>query len=242
VRIALAFLVVACLLPRSAHAGRSFYGWFYGTEVMPERGVELQTWIFEENDKYGTHAKETGLWLGTVVGVTDQLELTLPLELEWLTDDTRTTFTLRRFGIEARYRFASQDAAEAPPVVPLIRVAAKRDVSVRDLVRLEAEGTLSYDMGPLQAVADLGFVSEITPSITHNELRPGVGLSVRATTELRVGAEVYSELSFNSQSESWATIGPNLAWTHGRFWLSGVFGIGIYHVRTAPRVMWGIAF
>jgi hypothetical protein len=242
VRIAMAFLIVACLLPRSAHAGRSFYGWFYGTEVMPERGVELQTWIFEENDRYGTHTKETDWWIGTVVGVTDQLELTLPIEMEWLADTTRTTFTLRRFGLEARYRFASQDPAEAPPLVPLIRAAVKRDISVRDLVRLEAEGTLSYDVGALQAVADLGFVAEITPSATHSQVRPGVGLSLRATSELRVGAEVYSELSFNSQSESWAVVGPNLSWTHGRFWFSGAFGIGVYHVKTAPRVMWGIAF
>ena len=49
VRTALALLIAASVLPRSAHAGRSFYGWLYGTEVMPERGAEIQTWITEEN-------------------------------------------------------------------------------------------------------------------------------------------------------------------------------------------------
>ncbi len=62
------------------------------------------------------------------------------------------------------------------------------------------------------------------------------------TSELRLGGEIYSELSLDTQSDSWAAIGPNLSWTHGRFWLSGAFGIGLYHVQTAPRVMWGIAF
>jgi hypothetical protein len=239
----MAFLLVVCVLPRAAHAGRSFYGWFYGTEVVPERGVELQTWVLEENDKYGTQARETSLWWGVVVGVTDQLELTLPLELEWRADDMdKTTFTFRRFGIEARYRLAPQDAVEAPPIVPLIRVAAKRDVSVRDLLRLEGDGVVSYDAGPVNAVVDLGAIAEIAPGSTHSEVRPSAGISFRATSELRVGAEVYSELSLDAKKESWAVVGPNLAWTHGRFWFSGAFGIGVYHVRTAPRVMWGIAF
>jgi len=242
----MAVLLVACLLPRAAHAGRSFYGWFYGTEVLPERAVELQTWVLEENDKYDTHEKETSLWTGPAIGVTDQLELTLPLEMEWIDNGTRTFFTFRRYGLEARYRFAPQDAVEAPPIVPLIRLAAKRDVSQRDVVRVEADATVSYDVEAVQVVADLGFVGELaptrTPSEAHTELRPAVGVSVRATHELRLGGELYSELSLDSKKESWAAVGPNLSWTHGRFWVSGAFGIGIYHMRTAPRVMWGIAF
>jgi len=243
VRIVMAFLVVACLLPRTAHAGRSFYGWLYGTEVLPERGVELQTWIIEQNEKYGAQDKESSLWWGPLIGVTDQLELALPIEMEWaITDDNATSFTFRRFGIEARYRLVSVDPADAPPLVPLIRVAAKRDVSARDAVRAEADAVLSFEAGRLHALVDVGFVSDIRPHSRHSELRPGGGLSLRVAGELRLGAEVYSEISFDSLGESWAAAGPNLAWTHGRFWLSGAFGIGVYHVKVSPRVMWGIAF
>jgi hypothetical protein len=240
----LAALLVACLLPHTAHAGRSFYGWLYGTEVMPERSVELQTWVFEENDKYANHVKETSVWWGPLVGITDQLELSLPLELDWTTSDTAAapTFTLRRFGIEARYRLVTQDPAEAPSLVPLVRVAAKRDVSQRDDVRLEADAVVSYDRGPVNVLVDIGFISDVQPDTNHSEVRPGGGISIRTVGELRIGAEIYSELSLDSRRNSWAHVGPNLAWTHGRFWVSGAFGIGIYHVRTAPRVMWGIAF
>src|SRR5204862_2855610 len=116
-------------------------GWLFGTEVMPERGVELQTWIQEENDKYGTRTKETWVSWAALVGVTDQLELALPVELDWaaveqMDGTTRTSFTFKRFGIEARYRMAPQDPAEAPPLVPLLRLAVKRDVISRDSVRL----------------------------------------------------------------------------------------------------------
>jgi hypothetical protein len=244
VRIALGILIAVCCVPRISHAGRSFYGWLYGTEVLPERGVELQTWILETNDKYGSHAKESSIWWGPLIGVTDQLEIALPIELEWLTseDPARTVFTFRRFGIEARYRLVSFDPGDPPAFAPLVRVAVKRDVSMRDDVRVEGDLVASYDLGPLDALADVGFISDITPRDHHSEIRPGGGLSLRLSGELRVGGEVYSEMSADSRGESWAAAGPDLSWTHGRFWFSGAFGIGIYHVKVAPRVMWGIAF
>jgi hypothetical protein len=243
VRTALVVLIVASALPRAAHAGRTYYGWVNSAEVLPERGVELQTWIHEENDKYGAQAKETWLWWGPAIGVTDQLELSLPLEMVWSTQDGGPTrFTFRRYGLEARYRLAPADPVEAPALVPLVRLAVKRDVVVRDDLRVEANVVASYDAGPLNVVADVGFVGDVTPNDRHLELRPSAGSSLRATDELRVGAEFYAELSFDSASESWAVVGPNLAWTHGRFWLAGSFGIGVYHVKIAPRVVWGIAF
>lgn len=238
-RIALLVLLAACLLPRTAHAGRRYYGWLYGTEVLPERGVELQTWILEANDKYGTRSKESSIWWGPLVGVTDQLELSFPIEMEWTTDATRTRFTFRRFGIEAYYRLVS---ADAPAFVPLVRLAAKRDVSVRDDVRFEGDALASYETGPVHVLVDLGFIADIAPGVRHTEVRPSGGMSVRVAGDFRIGAEVYSELSLDSHGESWAAVGPNVAWTHGRFWFSGAFGIGVYHIHTAPRVMWGIAF
>lgn len=242
-RTALPFLVVACLLPRTADAGRSFYGWLYGTEVMPERGVELQTWILEEGDKYDTHVKESSIWWGPLIGITDRLELALPIEMEWTRSDVdKASFTFKRFGVEARYRFVSQDPVDAPPFAPLVRVAVKRDVTTRDDVRVEADAVASYEVGAVHALVDIGFISDIMSDGQHSELRPGAGVSIRATDELRLGAEVYSELSLDSRGQSWAVVGPSVAWTHGRFWLSGAFGIGLYQIKVAPRVMWGIAF
>ena len=245
-RTVLALLLVACLVPRTADAGRSFYGWLYTTEVMPERSVELQTWILDESGKYGTSNKETWIWWGPVIGVTDQFELALPIELEWQSSEVdnvvKASFTFRRFGIEARYRLVSSDPAEAPSLVPLVRLAAKRDVIVRDRLRVEGDAVLSHDIGAFNAVIDIGVIADVATASTHTEVRPGGGISVRVASGLRLGVEAYSELSLDARGESWAVVGPNLAWTHGRFWLSGAFGIGVYHIRTAPRVMWGIAF
>lgn len=247
-RTVLAVVLLASVLPRAAHAGRTFYGWLYGTEVVPERGVELQTWVQDETDKYSTRNKETWLAWGPLVGVTDQIEIGLPIELEWADvpaatpPDRRVSFTFKRFGVEARYRLAPADPVEAPALVPLIRVAVKRDVTARSNVRVEGDAVLSYQAGTVQVVADVGVTGDLASSASHLELHPGIGISVLATGELRVGAEVYSELSLDVRSESWAMVGPDLSWTHGRFWVSGAFGIGLYRVQLSPRVIWGIGF
>lgn len=242
-RTALAFLLVACLWPRTADAGRSFYGWLYGTEVMPERGVELQTWILETNGRSPGDARSSSIWWGPLIGVTDQLELALPFELTSTGSDTADpAFSFRRYGIEARYRLVSSDPVDAPPLAPLVRIAAKRDVAEREMVRVEADAVVSYEVGAVHALIDVGLVGDLRSSSATWGLRPGGGVSVAVGEELRVGAELYSEINLDVASESWAAIGPNLAWTHGRFWLSASLGVGVYHVTTAPRLMWGIAF
>jgi len=229
----------------SASAGRTFYGWLYGTEVMPERGVEMQTWIYEVDDlETNNHSKTTSLWWGPLIGVTDQLELALPIEFEWISaDGMGTNFTLQRFGVEARYRFVSQDPEDMPPFAPLARLAIKRDVVLRDITRLEGDLVASYQAGDVHVLADLGIIGEVSADVQTFEARPGAGISINLVEELRIGAEFYSELELqNDDSKSWAGIGPNFAWTFGRFWLSGAFLVGIYHVKVAPRFMWGVAF
>lgn len=241
--MALVVAVVAALAPVEALAGRVYYGWLYGTEVMPERGAEIQTWVLEENGVGDAKEQKTLWWLGALVGVTDQLELAFPVEMEWTRSRVADpNFTFSRWGAEARYRLITQDPVEAPAFAPLVRVALKRDVSDRGMLRPELDVIASYECGRVHALVDLGLVGEITRDRNDFEVRPGAGVSIRAVGDLRLGAEVYAELNLDSDGGSWAVVGPNLAWTHGRFWLSASYGIGVYNVRTAPRVMWGIAF
>ncbi|MDB4954697.1 MAG: hypothetical protein JWO36_2266 [Myxococcales bacterium] len=235
--------------PGSAHAGRTFYGWLYGTEVMPERGAELMTWVAEENGKnHEANASQTSWWIGPLIGITDQLELALPVEMSWGASDipgsAHTSFD--KFGVELRYRFVTQDPVDAPPLVPLLRVAVKRLVLARDTIRPEVDFVTSYQTGAVHALVDLGMIAEINGDSHQFEFHPGAGVSIAAVGDLRLGAEVFAEIALDglsSQSgESWAIAGPNLAWSHGRTWISATYGIGIYHISDAPKVQWGIAF
>jgi hypothetical protein len=229
--------------PGSAHAGRTFYGWLYGSEVMPERGVELQSWITDLNFE----GRAENSWLfGAQVGVTDQLELGFPLEIDWYRDPNQmpqagTRFA--RFGIEARYRFVTQDPVDAPAFVPLVRVGVKRLVADRHGVQPELDVVLAYETGIVQVLLDLGIVAQLSADEGETfQIRPGAGVSVLAAPDLRFGAEVFAHIP--NSGDSWFIAGPNMSWTHGRFWISGVFGIGLNQtvINTAPRVQWGIAF
>ena len=232
--------------PGSAHAGRTFYGWLYGTEVMPERGAELQSWITEENFE---NRKEDNWQFSPQIGITDQLELGLPLEIEWfrVTDPTTMMTTagtvFSRFGAEMRYRFVTQDPVDAPALVPLLRVGVKRLITQRDGFEPSADFVVSYESGIVQVLVDLGFIAQVgIKGDDYYAFRPGAGISVLAIDDLRFGAEFFSEL--NNDGDSWYIAGPNMAWTHGRFWMSGAFGVGLDQdrIKTAPRVQWGIAF
>lgn len=212
---------------------------------MPERGAELQTWIDEENGREPGDIHWTTWGFTALVGITDQLELSLPLEFQWRDSDASApSFTFSQYGIEARYRFVSSDPVDAPPFAPLARLAVKRDVTTRDQILVEADlvASTTTSSGSVHALVDLGFAAGITPDEQQYELRPGAGVSFRTVGDLRLGAEVFSKLNLEFKERSWVAAGPNLAWSHGRFWMSAAFGIGVYHIKTAPRVQWGIAF
>lgn len=233
------------LAPAAASAGRTQYGWLFGTEVMPERGAELQTWVTEENGVEGTNLHNTIWGVQALIGITDQLELALPVDLIWFDSDaTDPRFTWKSYGVEARYRFVSSDPVDAPPFAPLARVAVKRDVVKRDTVVAEANfvASTTTPSGSVAALVDLGVVGRITRDEAKFELRPGIGVSISVYGDFRLGAEVFAHISLDEAADRWVAAGPNLAWSHGRSWVSAAMGIGLYQIKTAPALNWGIMF
>lgn len=240
--IAIALLLAAA---SPAHAGRTQFGWLYDSEVNPERGVELETWILEENGKGDSDIQETLIWWGPVVGVTDQLELAIPIEIRWEDDEDAAAahVDIVRFGAEARWRLVTSDPEEAPAFVPLLRFGVKRLVTERDAARVEADVVLTYDVGRIHANLDLGAIAVIRGGEDTIEARPGAGVSVEVVEDLRLGAEGYAEIGVrDDRVVDWIAIGPNLSWTHGRFWLAASVPIGVLGIDSAPRINTGIAF
>jgi len=247
------------LASASAHAGRTFYGWLYGTETLPERGAEAASWMQEKNDLSAEdHASETRWWIAPLIGINDQLELAIPAEVAWArADHTPGHTAFDRIGAELRYRLVTSDPVDAPPLVPLVRFGMFRPLIDRQSVESEADFVLAYNAGDVQVLADIGLYGELERDCPRNapvdmngnklcdkhhfEAHPGAGVSYRAVGDVRFGAEVHAEISIDN-GESWAAIGPNMAWSHGRFWMSAAYGIGVYHIKDAPRVQWGIAF
>lgn len=259
-RRGLALIAPILAVSGTAHAGRSFYGWLYGTETLPERGAEAASWIQEENNVADeAHLYETRWWIAPLIGINDQLELAIPAEVAWSVDDSdkpRTAFD--QVGVELRYRLVTSDPVDAPPLVPLVRFGVFRNLIERQTFSPEGDFVLAYNAGDVQVLADLGMYADLSRECSrfapidpmtnmrvcdnhHVEARPGAGVSVKAVGDVRFGAEVHAEIGLDNGG-SWAVAGPNMAWSHGRFWMSAAYGIGIYHIKDAPRVQWGIAF
>lgn len=233
--------------PATAHAGRTLYGWLYGTEVMPERGAEVQTWVSDETDlKDEGHADETNWFLMPLIGITDQLELVLPVQFSWekvpgAMPAAHTAF--QSYGAEIRYRMVSSDPVDAPPLVPLVRLAVKRLVTDRETLQPEGDIVVSYQQDRFHGLVDLGFLGDVSQDTQHFEIHPGAGVSIEVANQLRFGAEVYTEIMLDDHAGStWAVVGPNMAWSHGRSWISASFGVGVYNIKDTGRLQWGIAF
>lgn len=232
-----------------ARAGRTPFGWVRATEVLPQRGVELETWIFEKNGVDEDEAEdgvtdETAVWWTTVVGVTDQIEVAIPIEVRHLqAGDTGGDTLLYAFGAEGRWRLVSADPLEAGPFVPAVRLGVHRLVNVRKKLRTEAGVALGVDLGArVHAAVDVGASWIAGDGDSDTELTPAAGVSVQIVDQLRAGAEMYAEIALDGPSRRWIAAGPNLAWTHGRFWISGSMAIGIIDINAAPRINWGVAF
>jgi hypothetical protein len=230
-----ALVVLLYALP--AHAGRTSYGWLLATDTAPAGTLELGTSIYEHGDLGPFHERSIALLWTPAFGLTDNLELAVPIELASRSaDDISPGFVFTRYGAELRYRIPPRASA----LRPIARFALWRDVQILTQVRSEVELAASYDQGPVQIEADVGMVFDVNIGRRHTELRPGIAANVRLTDELRLGAELHAELSLDSTTTSWAVFGPDIAWTRGRFWIAGVFAIGIHEITAAPRLNLGM--
>lgn len=237
-RLAMFAVVMAAT---SASAARMRFGWLYDTETLPQRGVELETWIQEEN----VPGEQTTLfWWAPLVGITDRIELAVPLAMEMAVTPTETTFGINRFGVELRVKLTNPDPVEGGPFHVLVRAAAFRLPAERSTARLELGVVMSLDLGRVRIALDSeGNVRVGNDEPFQAELEPAAGVSVRVFDELRLGVEAASSLELLGDSPGrWVAVGPDLAWTYGRFWVSGAFLIGITGVYTAPRINFGIRF
>jgi hypothetical protein len=230
------------LAATSAHAGRSHFAWLYGSDIVPERGTEIETWILEENKKGDIKSDETAFWWGPVMALTPHLEFAISIEAAFEDEnDGKGGPHFTKWGGEFRYRFQSPDPTDAGPIAVKLRGGAKRVIESRGTIRLEADLIATYQSGRFLASVDLGGITQRSSGENESELRPGGGISIRAVEDLRFGVEAYSELIVEGEGTSWLAVGPTISLTSGRFWGAATYGVGAFGIRSAPRVTFGVA-
>jgi hypothetical protein len=225
--------ILLSLLPSSAYAGRTLYGWLPATTTVQSGGFELGTSVYERLDVGLYHERSTALSWTPAIGLTDSLELALPVVLVTRTQDDAAPWSgIAKYGAELRWLFLDP----WPELRPLARLALARDVLIQTNIQSELGLALSYEYDLLQVEAATDMIINVNFSHLHHELRPGVGASVRVYDQLRVGAEFHGEFSGDKTTPNWSAFGPNLSWSHGRFWLVVTLGIGVRNIAAAPRL------
>jgi hypothetical protein len=229
-------LLVVVMLASPADAGRTQFGWLPETETLADGAFELGTSLYEYDNLGPYHVRSTSLLWTPAIGLTHCLELAFPVELVTRTEDDAAPWSgVSRYGAELRWRFLRN----WPELHPVARFAVSRDVEIQSAVRTEAGVAAAYDAGPVQIEGAVGGVLDINFAHFHRELRPGLGANVRVNDQLRLGAELYAQLSRDDTTPSWAVVGPDAAWQRGRFWLSAALGVGIKNITAAPRLNLG---
>ncbi|MDQ3338717.1 MAG: hypothetical protein M4D80_26425 [Myxococcota bacterium] len=226
----------------TAHAGRTHFGWSYGTDVIPERGTELEWWILEENKEGDTNKDETAFWWGLLFALSPHWEIGITTEAQFEKSDVEepdVRFT--RWGGELRYRPQSPDPIDAGPFATKFRIGVKRLIEERAGIRGEADVIASYTSGRVHVAADLGVIAIRLPEDEEVELRPSGGVSVRVVQDFRIGVETYAEVPVVGEDSAWWVVGPTVSLTSGRFWGAATYGVGILGIRDAPRITFGAA-
>lgn len=239
-------IAAGLVLPATAHAGRRAFTWIYDTEVVPERGAEIETWV---TDRVQPTPKDTrDFWWAPIVGLTDRIELALPMELQWsqATDKTQVL----DYGAELRIRLANPDRLLAGPAVTALRVGLYRPLRGKDAVRPELDVIESLDIGEhLHVVANLGArYSEYGGGLVAAY---GLGAQWTASEAWRFGLESFGirglvapDVPNAKVNPGFTVVGPTVGLTHGRTWIT--FGMLKGVTDNAPvymsRLLWAIAF
>ncbi len=238
--------VAVCVGGGRAEAGRRFLAWAYDTETLPDHGVELEQWIWEEAD---TQDPEAWLWWAVVVGVTDQLEIAFPIEWQW---QYGLPTQLEDYGLDVRWRLAPPgNGDDAWPVVPLLRAGVKRHlVNNQNAVALELDAVASAD---IEKIAHFVIDAGVKDLIEGGDHTVTVDLVAGATVLLgegfRLGGTVWAQILAASPAGgtglAYIAAGPDMSWSHGRFWVTAGMPIRLTNKGgpgLLPRLTWGVLF
>lgn len=245
--------VVACIMglawAEPAQAGRRPFTWSYDTELVPKGDVELEQWLWARGraPAFPEQPSAYWVWWGPVFGLSQQLELALPFQVR----STRSVTQLESFEADLRYRLFPRGDERA--FQPLVRLAWHQAIHTATPSRVDLHLVGSYQReGGLRAVLDLGSQVGIPalrggggPVTVLGRYSAGLAYPI-IPDELQLSLESVGEFALRGlDHEPRLFIGPNVAWTFGRTWVTvgtlvGVTGLFPETPRFMPRLIWAV--
>ncbi|MFP2929850.1 hypothetical protein ACLESO_32585 [Pyxidicoccus sp. 3LG] len=233
-----------------AQAGRRPFIWTFDTDIVPKGDVELEQWLWARSRAPGVPNRPTAYWIwwGPVFGLSQHLELALPFQVR----ANRTVTQLESFEADFRYRLFPRGDNRA--FQPLVRAVWHQAINTATPSRVDANlvGSYQWESG-FRAVLDLGAQVGV-PALRGDEgparilgtYSVGVSLPV-IEDELRLSLESFGEFDLKDVGqEPHLFVGPSVAWTFGRTWLTAGTLVGLTAVssetpRFMPRLIWAVA-
>jgi hypothetical protein len=246
--------VVACIVGLAwaspAQAGRRPFTWTYDTEIVPKGDVELEQWLWSRSraPDFPQQPSVYWVWWGPVFGLSQRLELALPFQVR----SSRSVTALDSFEADLRFRLFPRGDERA--FQPLVRLAWHQAIHTANPSRVDLELVGSYQLeGGLRAVLNLGSQVGI-PALRGDEgpvrvlgtYSAGVAYPL-IPDELQVSLESLGEVPVSGlEQKPHLFIGPNVAWTFGRTWVTvgtlvGLTGLYPETPRFMSRLIWAVA-
>ncbi len=242
-------LGLVLLLPTPAEAGRRPFIWAYDTEIIPKGGIELEQWLWvrSRSPEVPSSPARYWIWWAPIFGLTQRMEVALPFQIRSVRGNTQ----LESF--EADLRLRLQPRGDDGPYLQLIRLVYHHAIDTAAPSRMDVNFVQSYgEPDGLRLVLDLGAQVGIPALRGEQGTVQLLGTySVGATypiveDELRLSFEAFGELPLRGLSgEQHHFVGPSLAWTSGRMWvtLGTLVGLTPLFPETPhfmPRLIWAV--
>ncbi|NNB88674.1 hypothetical protein HJC10_10835 [Corallococcus exiguus] len=245
---------VACIMGLTwaapAQAGRRPYIWTFDTEIVPKGDVELEQWLWVRGRAPAEPERSSVYWIwwGPVLGLSQHLELAIPFQVR----AQRGVTQLESFEADFRYRLFPRGDDRA--FQPLVRAVWHQAIHTTGPSRVDVDlvGSYQWESG-LRATVDLGAQVGI-PALRGDEgparllgaYSAGVSYPV-IEDELRLSLESFGEFNVKDSGQApHLFVGPSLAWTFGRMWVTAGTLVGLTAVasetpRFMPRLIWAVA-
>jgi len=255
-RLILAILTLASALASApAEAGRRAFLFAYDSEIVPEGDVELEQWWWSESriqaggDRATARAALYWIWWAPVIGLTNHLELALPIQIIAGANNT----TLQTFSADLYYRFFSREKEGG--FQPLIRASIHQAISARSAPSSgEVNLVLAYGKpSELHIAVNAGVTfslpwPENLPRPATGSFGGGVSYPLSPGGEFRLSAEVLAEVQDPSMPLAFPRYfaGGAVSWTRGRIWITAGTMVGLTGLSSAsppfiPRLLWAVA-
>lgn len=193
-------------------ADRRSYVWTYEYQTMPKGHAEIEYYLTEEQNNIEKAKPSTWKhWLELEYGITNHWDISMYQQFKQSNTTSSNTFEYDGFKIRTRYRILEKDKL---PIDTLLYLEYIRNDNLEKANVLETKVILAKDIWNFNVAYNQIFKQELA-SGGKTEHEYAAGISYAIVPQLKIGFE-----SKGNYTDRKYYIGPTIAWSAAKFWVS----------------------